>query len=194
MKKKVKIILLAVIVLLIITWFFPDVQLLYFNSSNSSKIGADHKLYNKDVITLRDTLLSWGKFPQSPLAFEFEDWWVDTVLYNEQKDKILYIVDVITSERSEMPYNQSQWILGFRRNGKLNFYMSEGSQLVFYINNSVKTRKKISYKGRRFLVEKLYYPFTFSYRKEFWSELTSHEDLIIDIQEREMKKWKSIKK
>jgi hypothetical protein len=189
MKRRV-IYTISVFILLFIAWrFFPLLQISYFTSQSKM---VDRKLYEKDCKALKDTLYSWGDFTYSPLADYPKEWWIDAILYNKDKSKILFVVNAIRSERSETSYNQSQWILGFRENGKLRFYMSEGSQAVYWIEGSADSDKEeISKIGKYYLVRALYYPFTFIERKDFWDALAGDEEIIKEVQDREMQKWKA---
>jgi hypothetical protein len=188
MKRKRIYLILGIVFTILSLFFFTFLQIVYFNFQNKNRVNT--KLAQQDIETLKDTLISWGKFPYSPLAYDPKEWWVDVVLYNEEKDRILFIANVIQKEESQMPYNSSKWILGFRGNKGIHFYVSESTQMEFLIEKTV-DKKEISWIARANLVKALYYSFTFIERKDFWKFLVGHEKIIKEVQEREMREWKA---
>ena len=176
--KKILIVLLA---LLTIYFLFDNITLLYFN--NSGKVTEKHiEIYNADKKDLADTMISWGNFECSPLADGAKEWWIDTMIYTEDFSRLLAIVDVITD--SNQSYNYSKWIYGKRNDGVLNFYACESTQILVVMEKTSYTPKQISRRGRKALINNLYYPFTFIERRDFWNELfIDNEEGIIKVHE-----------
>lgn len=184
---------LVFILLVIISWeAYPYLQLNHFQRSRAvSK--SDSLQYYTDKKILSDTIISWTGFTFSPTAFKLKDWWIDTMLYNPDKTKLLAIANVISDPSGEMPFSNSQWILGLKQNENWFFLSSSASQqmILFDINTS---KVKLSEGSRRELLVFLYYPLTFIQRNNFWKKLFAEEERIITIQKDELNKWRNSQK
>ncbi len=149
------------------------------------------RLYEADKKALEDTLFVWGNFPYSPLAYDTRKWWIDTIIYNEDKKHLLAIVCAMYLETPNRdPYSdKSVWIRGTRDLAGVTFYAASRIEVLAERTGNPKI---LSYGGRELLMSFwYYYPLTVIKRSKFWVEMFKHIEIIKEMQEDAMKKWKS---
>ncbi len=104
---------------------------------------------------------------------------------------MLAIVCALYIETQNWHNDVVRWILGIREQNGINFFSSSGSQIEITISPPG-NEKEMSFSGRELLMSFwYYYPLTVIRRSKFWVEMFKHEEIIKEMQEDAMKKWKS---